>query len=95
MKKEVKLAVPAIALVLLGGFALGVSHIQKAHAQTQTDQIQTEVKRSDHTDVNDTPKTAGQKNSSETSTKEAENDSPNGHQDPQGVNTDHQFEGIE
>lgn len=90
MKKLIIL--PTIALLMtLGVFALG-SQSKSAHAQTTNVQSGI-VQRSESPSTSLGEKPDANKNASET--KGAESDGPGGHQDQNGININHDFQGNE
>lgn len=93
-KKQAVLPVAAVTLLVVGGSVLGLATQQKEHAQTPITQVQTfEPKTSP---VSSGTEVSGKETPDATSgSAENENDGPSGHQDPQGANVNHQFDGIE
>lgn len=99
MNKQKIAALSALTLIVLGGSAVGLNATRSAYAQTPTVQVQktgTSVTPEKETanEVKETPGTEAP----EVAGKEAkgiETDGPGGHQDQNGTNADHQFEGTE
>lgn len=96
MKKLVLL--PALTLLMtIGIFTLG-QQSKAAHAQTvpQT-QVQSQITngKPDTTPEVKGKESVGQETPEGAEAKQTENDGPGGHQDPQGTNVNHQFDGVE
>lgn len=96
MNKKTFLPIAVLTLLAVGGSFTGLVVQQKVHAQAPVTPLQTTVKPLSNTDTQN-GKEATVKETSDTTTGVAgsENDGPGGHQDTQGSNIDHQFNGTE
>lgn len=93
MTKQKLIPFAALVLTLIGGSALGISRMGSSvvHAQTPTVPVQTVNKVGQAAEVKD----SAVNEKPETATEKDTIDGPGGHQDPQGANVDHQFDGAE
>ncbi len=94
LQKKIVVPLAVLAIIALGGSVYTLSHLgpTTAHAQTPTAQVQS-VNKAGLAEIKDSA--TNEKSGTEATAEKGTADGPGGHQDSQGENVDHQFDGVE